>query len=125
VESEPLPLARALRRRSPYEVVLERRHGRWFLDGRALEDGDLVEVRRLHVPTRDPNCEGLQIEEWYPGIVFDDAQAIELEDPTDAGWSRTGRRQSVDLDVVARSTAEIRRVERTTRPDTPSGEPTA
>jgi hypothetical protein len=101
--------------------MLQRRQGRWFLDDRPLENGDLVEVRGLTSPQQDPGHESVDMESWYPAIVFDDGSAVELEDATDPGWSRSARRHAIDLDTLARSTASIRRREATSRADEPTG----
>jgi hypothetical protein len=97
--------------------MLEHRDGHWLLEGRPLEDGDLVEVRRLHVPASDPDCVGIDIDDWHPAIVFDDGRAVQLEDATDASWSRAAHPQSTDLETIAHSNALIRRREPPSRED--------
>lgn len=89
--------------------MLQNRHGRWMLDERPLEDGDLVEVRKLHLPPAAPDGKGVDIDEWYPAVVFDGGRSIELEDATDASWSRSAQPRSADVHAIARSGAELRR----------------
>ena len=89
--------------------MLARTGGQWVLEGRPLEDGDLVELRGVHVAPREAEGATQDVEEWFPAVVFDEGRAVELEDPTDAAWSRAAQPRSIELESIARAKGEIRR----------------
>jgi hypothetical protein len=83
---------------------LVRRDGVWYLEGRPIEPGDLVEVRRARVG------EEIVGEDWIPAVVGADGNAVELEDPTDfVPGSRASALRAAGLRTLQLDQAEIRR----------------
>jgi hypothetical protein len=83
---------------------LMKRNGVWYLDGKPVEPGDLVEVRRAKVG------EEIVGEDWVPAVVGAEGTAVELEDPTDfVPGSRAGALRAAGLRTLQLDQAEIRR----------------
>jgi hypothetical protein len=92
--------------RDSHRGQLERRGGRWYIDGVAVHAGDLVEVRRAKVGEQEIG------EEWIPAVVGADGNAVELEGSSDfvPGSRATGVR-AAGLRTLFFHQAEIRRVQ--------------
>jgi hypothetical protein len=101
-----MPRPWEMRRDTRRRPRLEKREGAWYLDGRPVRPGDLVEVRRARVGEEEVG------DDWVPAVVGCDGKAVELEDPSDfVPGSRSGSMRAAGLRTLQLDHAEIRRVQ--------------